>query len=104
MNGPSRYKEPGWTSGKLRTSNGDVNIQVPRARNGDVRSKVLAKHQTSTNELEAKILALYTKELSTCDNQARVQDLYVADISPATSSAITRCRAWWKPGRTGSRG
>jgi putative transposase len=43
----------GKTNRKLRTSNGDLEIEVPRDRNGEFQCKVLAKHQTSTNELEA---------------------------------------------------
>jgi len=79
----------GKTSRKLRTSNGDMDIEVPRDRNGDFQSKVLAKHQASSNELEAKILGLYAKGLSTRDIQATLEDLYGVDISAATISAIT---------------
>ena len=79
----------GKTSRKLRTSNGDLEIEVPRDRNGDFQSKVLAKHQASSNELEAKILALYAKGLSTRDIQTTLEDLYGVDISAATISAIT---------------
>lgn len=79
----------GKTSRKLRTSNGDLDIEVPRDRNGEYQPKVLPRHQTSSNELEAKILALYAKGLSTRDIQATLEDLYGVDISPATISAIT---------------
>lgn len=79
----------GKTSRKLRTSNGDLDIEVPRDRNGEYQSRVLPKHQTNSNELEAKILALYAKGLSTRDIQATLEDLYGVDISPATISAIT---------------
>lgn len=79
----------GKTSRKLRTSNGDLDLEVPRDRNGDFQSKVLAKHQTSSNELEAKIVALYAKGLSTRDIQATLEDLYGVEISAATISAIT---------------
>jgi transposase-like protein len=79
----------GKTSRKLRTSNGDLDIEVPRDRNGDFQSKVLVKHQASSNELEAKIVALYAKGLSTRDIQATLEDLYGVEVSPATISAIT---------------
>ncbi len=79
----------GKTNRKLRTSSGDMDIEVPRDRNGDFQSKVLAKHQTSSNELEAKILGLYAKGLSTRDIQTTLEDLYGVDISPATISTIT---------------
>jgi len=79
----------GKTSRNLRTSNGDLEIAVPRDRNGEFQSKVLPKHQASSNELEAKILGLYAKGLSTRDIQGTLEDLYGVEISPATISAIT---------------
>ena len=54
----------GKTSRKLHTSKGDLEIEVPRDRNGEFQSKMLTKHQTNTNELEAKVLALCAKGLS----------------------------------------
>lgn len=77
------------TSRKRRTSNGDLDIGVPGNRNGDCQSKVLAKHRTRSSELEAKIVALYAKALSTRDIQATLEDLYGVDVSAATISAIT---------------
>ena len=53
----------GKTGRNLRTSNGDLEIAVPRDRNGDFQSKVLAKRQTSSNELEAK--GLSTRDIRT---------------------------------------
>ncbi len=52
---------------QLHTSAGDTPIQIPCDRNGEFSSKLLPKHQTSTNELEEKILAMYGKGMSTRD-------------------------------------
>ena len=79
----------GKTSRNVRTSNGDLEIAVPGDRNGEFQSKVLAKHQTSSNELEAKILGLYAKGLSPRDIHGALEDLYGVEISPATISTIT---------------
>ncbi len=79
----------GKTSRKLRTSTGDLDIEVPRDRNGDFQSKVLAKDQASSNEIEAKIPGLYAKRLSPRDIQDTLEDLYGVDISAATISTIT---------------
>src|SRR4051812_33396325 len=40
----------------LRTSAGDMTIQVPRDRNSEFQPVLLEKYQTSTNELEDKII------------------------------------------------
>ena len=79
----------GKRSRNLRTSSGDVSIQVPRDRNGDFQPALLDKYQTSTNELEEKIIALYTKGVSTRDIQETLHDLYGVEVSAATISTVT---------------
>src|SRR5918998_3194654 len=73
----------------LRTSAGDMTIQVPRDRNGDFQPALLDKYQTSTNELEDKIIGLYAKGVSTRDIQGTLQDLYGVEVSATTISAVT---------------
>src|SRR5215212_2370706 len=79
----------GKRSRSLRTSTGDVTIQVPRDRNGDFQPVLLDKYQTSTNELEDKIIALYAKGVSTRDIQETLQELYGVEVSAATISTVT---------------
>ncbi len=74
---------------KLRTSHGDVTVQVPRDRNGDFQPALLDKYQTSTNELEDKIIALYAKGVSTRDIQETLQELYGVEVSAQTISTVT---------------
>jgi putative transposase len=74
---------------QLRTSAGDTTIRLPRDRNGEFSSKLLAKHQTSTNELEEKILAMYGKGMSTRDIQNLLEETYGVEVSADTISAIT---------------
>jgi transposase-like protein len=73
----------------LRTSAGDMTIQVPRDRNSEFQPALLEKYQTSTNELEDKIIALYAKGVSTRDIQENLQELYGVEVSPQTISTIT---------------
>src|SRR5919199_3225987 len=74
---------------QLRSSNGDTTIQVPRDRNSTFHSPLLEPYQTSTNELEDKIIGLYAKGVSTRDIQATLQDLYGVEVSAATISNVT---------------
>jgi putative transposase len=73
----------------LRTSAGDMHIQVPRDRNSEFQPVLLDKYQTSTNELEEKIIALYAKGVSTRDIQETLQELYGVEVSAQTISTIT---------------
>lgn len=74
---------------KLRTSSGDMNIQVPRDRNGDFDPQVVKKHENNTSELEEKIIGMYAKGMSVRDIQETLQELYGVNVSPTTLSAIT---------------
>lgn len=96
--GYERYAASGRNSGNsrngkrsrsLRTSTGDVSIQVPRDRNAEFQPALLDKYQTSTNELEEKIIGLYAKGLSNRDIEETLADLYGVECSPQTISAIT---------------
>jgi putative transposase len=79
----------GKRSRNLRTSTGDTTIQVPRDRNSTFHSPMLAPYQTSTNELEDKIIGLYAKGVSTRDIQATLHELYGVEVSAATISTVT---------------
>jgi putative transposase len=74
---------------QLRTSSGDTTIQVPRDRNSTFQSPLLDAYQTSTNELEEKIIGLYAKGMSARDIQDTLQQAYGVEVSAATISTVT---------------
>lgn len=75
---------------KIRTSEGEATIQVPRDRNGTFAPVILPKGTGSTtNELEDKIIGMYAKGMSVRDIQEQLEELYGVQVSPATVSAIT---------------
>jgi transposase-like protein len=73
----------------LRTSTGDTTIQVPRDRNSTFLSPLLDAYQTSTNELEDKIIGLYAKGMSARDIQDTLHQAYGVEVSAATISTVT---------------
>jgi len=83
----------GHYSKKVRTSEGETSIEVPRDRNGEYEPKILKKYASNTNELEEKIIGLYAKGMSTRDIQATLEELYGVDVSASTISAITE-KVW----------
>src|SRR3954451_10357983 len=96
--GYERYQASGRNSGNsrngkrsrnLRTSAGDVSIAVPRDRNSEFQPALLDRYQTSTNELEEKIIGLYAKGVSTRDIQETLAELYGVEVSAQTISAVT---------------
>jgi putative transposase len=74
---------------QLRTSTGDTTREVPRDRNSTFQSPLLDAYQTSTNELEQKIIALYAKGMSARDIQDTLHQAYGVEVSAATISTVT---------------
>ena len=74
----------------LRTSFGDTTIQVPRDRKGEFEPAILRKNQTSiSQDVEAKIIFMYAKGMSTTDIGDHIRDIYGIEVSESTVSRIT---------------
>ena len=100
--GYDRYEAQGRNTGnnrnghydrKLRTSNGDVEIQVPRDRNGTFEPEILPRYGKNTNELEEKILGFYARGVSTRDIQDSLHEMYGVDVSHSLISQVTN-KVW----------
>ena len=79
----------GYSKKTLRSSFGDVDLDVPRDRKAEFEPQIIKKYETVCNELDKKIISLYAKGMSTRDIQAEVEDLYGITLSPAMISKIT---------------
>lgn len=79
----------GSTKRKLKTQFGEVDIAVPRDRNGSFEPQILDKYQRNIDGLEEKILSLYAHGMSTRDIQEQVKDLYNVTISSELVSKIS---------------
>ncbi len=74
----------------LKTSFGDVEISIPRDRNGEFEPQILKKNQTSISQyIEEKILSMYAKGMTTSDIEAHIKDIYGLSVSDTTVSRIT---------------
>ena len=79
----------GYGKKTLRSSFGDVDLDVPRDRKAEFEPQIIKKYETVCNELDKKIISLYAKGMSTRDIQAEVEDLYGITLSPSMISKIT---------------
>lgn len=79
----------GYSKKTLRSSFGDVDLDVPRDRKAEFEPQIIKKYETVCNELDKKIISLYAKSMSTRDIQAEVEDLYGITLSPSMISKIT---------------
>jgi len=79
----------GKTSKTVKTGTEDVNLSIPRDRNGEFEPHLVKKHQRRLPGFDAKVLALYARGLTTRDIQGHLEELYDSDVSPALISAVT---------------
>ena len=74
---------------KVRSSVGELGLEIPRDRNGDFNPQVIKKYQTDVSEFDQKIISMYARGMTTRDIQAHVYEIYGTEISPAMVSMIT---------------
>ena len=74
---------------KLKGTQGEIELAIPRDRQTSFEPQLVQKHQTRLDGFEDKILTLYARGMTTRDIQAQVQDLYGVEVSPTFISTIT---------------
>ncbi|MCJ7691297.1 MAG: IS256 family transposase [Clostridiaceae bacterium] len=87
-NSETNYRN-GYSDKNIKSSFGNVEIDIPRDRNAKFEPKIVKKYETVCNELDNKIIGLYARGMSTRDIQTELEDLYGIDVSPSMISKIT---------------
>jgi len=68
---------------------GELDIEVPRDRNGDFEPQLIQKRQTRFDGFDEVITAMYARGMSTRDIQSMLKDLYNVNVSPELISSVT---------------
>ncbi len=79
----------GYSKKTVKTRFGESEVQIPRDRNGHFEPKIVKKYETTSNQLEEQIIAMYAKGMSTRDIEDHMRDIYGIDVSAATVSKVT---------------
>jgi len=80
----------GYSKKTVRSSYGDMEIEVPRDRKNEFEPQLIQKNQnTLSQDIESKIISMYAKGMSTGDIEDHVKDLYGIEMSDSTISRIT---------------
>lgn len=79
----------GYTSKKLKSSDGEFDIQVPRDRNSEFDPMVVPKGQSTTEKIEQVITGLYSRGMSTADITNQIEEIYGLKVSKSFISSIT---------------
>jgi transposase-like protein len=79
----------GHTSKKVRGDQGDLEVQVPRDRDGTFNPIIVPKRKNMIDGVENVIVSLYAKGMSVSDIENMMRDVYGFDLSESTISRIT---------------
>lgn len=91
---PDELKEDGnsrngYTPKTVRSSHGDIKLDIPRDRNGNFEPELIRKYENDISQIEGKIISMYARGMSVRDIQSHLEDIYGASISPQTISNMT---------------
>jgi len=83
----------------LATEHGPVSIRAARDRDGSFEPKIVRKRQRRLEGFDEKILALYSRGMSTRDIEAHLREIYGVSvgrdlISRVTDAVMDDARAW----------
>jgi putative transposase len=73
----------------LKGEQGEMEIEVPRDRNGTFEPQVVRKHQRRWEKLDQQIIALYARGMTVRDIQAQLQEMYGVEVSAGLISEVT---------------
>ena len=79
----------GYGNKTLKTSFGEVAIDVPRDREASFEPELIPKRKRDVSDIEGKVLSMYARGMSQRDIAATVEDIYGFDISREMISDIT---------------
>lgn len=79
----------GYSSKTLKGNHGEVDIDIPRDRNGSFDPQLIRKGQTRLTEFDSQILSLYAKGMTTRDIVGAFKEMYGAEVSATLVSKVT---------------
>lgn len=73
----------------VKTTTGEILLDIPRYRNGELDPKVVKKYENDLSSIEDKILSMYAKGVTTRNIKNHIQEISGFDTSPTLISKIT---------------
>lgn len=68
---------------------GELEIEVPRDRNGDFDPQLIKKRQTRFKGFDDNIISMYARGMTTRDIQEHLHEIYNVEVSPDLISVVT---------------
>jgi transposase-like protein len=79
----------GKKSKTLKAGSAELEIDVPRDRDGTFEPQLIRKRQRRLPGFDNKVIALYARGMTTREIKAHLEELYSVDVSPTLISAVT---------------
>jgi len=81
----------GYIDKNVKTSLGEMNIAVPRDRNGTFEPVIIPKRTKDISDIDRKVISMYAKGMSQRDISDTIEDIYGFKVSHEMISQITDC-------------
>ena len=85
----SKNYRNGYSKKTVKTQLGEVDVKIPRDRNGEYSPKIITRYDRNTDGMEEKILSLYACGMSQRDISEQIKNLYDVEISTELVSKIS---------------
>jgi len=79
----------GYTSKRIKSEHGELQINVPRDRTGDFEPQLVPKRSGITQGIENLVISLYAKGMSNSDIEDELREIYGFNLSTSTISLVT---------------
>lgn len=79
----------GYSKKTVHSTNGDIELNIPRDRNGEFEPIIVEKGSKDISNIEEKIIRMYARGISSREIYNQMQELYGVKISPDMVTAIT---------------
>lgn len=79
----------GSTKKRVKTESGEMEIEVPRDRDGSFEPILVPKHLRRLEGFDEMVIALYARGMSNRDIQDQLKEIYAVEVSPELISIIT---------------
>ena len=79
----------GRTKKRVKTGARDLELEVPRDRDGSFEPQLVPKRQRRLPGFDEKVIALYARGMTTREIGGHLKDLYKVEVSPSLISEVT---------------
>jgi len=84
----SNYRN-GTSKKTVRSDLGEVELDIPRDRNGEFEPKLVPKYSRDISTIEEKVISMYGRGMTTRDISEHIEEMYGTELSAESISRMT---------------